>query len=68
VKVYRANSLKWQYFYPIQQGMPPVCRAILESLVDYVDQVLTSGASGDKSSLKQLFGMGVVGHDADFAR
>ena len=48
--------------------MPPVCRAILETLVDYVDRVLISGTSGEKSSLKQMFGMGIVRHDADFAR
>jgi len=48
--------------------MPSICRSILESLVDYVDRVLTAGTSGDKSSLKQMFGMGIVRHDSDFAR
>ncbi|KAH8599959.1 serine carboxypeptidase S28-domain-containing protein [Bisporella sp. PMI_857] len=57
----------WQYFWPIQQGMPQVCRVILETLVDYVDNVLTTGTSADKSSLKNMFGMGIVGHDTDFA-
>ena len=36
--------------------------------MEYVDRVLISGNSGEKSSLKQMFGLGIVRQDADFAR
>ena len=64
----KLTKLQWQYFYPIQDGMPPVCRTILETLVDYIDGVLTTGSMADKRSLKSMFGMSIVNHDSDFAR
>ncbi|KUJ11410.1 uncharacterized protein LY89DRAFT_624714 [Mollisia scopiformis] len=58
----------WGYFYPIQQGMPANCSKDISTVISHVDSVLANGSSSDKLALKQMFGLGTVEHDSDFAR
>lgn len=57
----------WQYFYPVQQGMPANCSKDVTLVIDHVDQVLTTGSTADKTALKTMFGLQDVEHDDDFA-
>jgi hypothetical protein len=61
-------SLQWQYFAPVQQGMPRNCSKDVSLVIDYVDEVLINGSEANKTSLKTLFGLEAVEHDDDFAR
>ena len=47
--------------------MPKNCSADIQKVVDHVDKTLLLGQSKDKQSLKDLFGLGGVAHDDDFA-
>lgn len=57
----------WQYFYPVQQGMPANCSSDISLVINHVDQVLTNGTAAQKTALKTMFGLQDVQHDADFA-
>jgi hypothetical protein len=62
-----SDSQQWQYFYPVQQGMPKNCSKDVSLVVDYVDTILTTGSEADKLALKTKFGLQGVVHDDDFA-
>ncbi|KAI5925213.1 putative serine peptidase [Camillea tinctor] len=47
----------WQYFYPIQQGMPQNCTQDYAAIIDYVDGILSNGSAKEQSDLKELFGL-----------
>ncbi|KAI0095404.1 peptidase S28 [Daldinia grandis] len=47
----------WQYFDPIQQGMPKNCSEDYAAIIDHVDKVFTNGSESDTAALKQLFGL-----------
>ncbi|KAK6087654.1 serine carboxypeptidase S28 [Seiridium cupressi] len=57
----------WQYFYPIQQGMPKNCSIDYEAIVDYVDSVFINGTEDDKLALKAQFNLEDLAHDDDAA-
>ncbi|KKA19721.1 serine peptidase [Rasamsonia emersonii CBS 393.64] len=57
----------WQYFAPVQDGLPANCSKDLSRVVDYIDSVLQSGNATAKQQLKDLFGLGALEHDDDFA-
>ncbi|OJD29219.1 serine peptidase [Diplodia corticola] len=66
--VVEAISDFWQYFAPIQAGMPPNCSADLSLVIDHVDAVLANGTAADKAALKAPFGaLASLAHDDDFA-
>jgi hypothetical protein len=56
----------WQYFAPVQEGMPKNCSKDVSLVVDYIDEVLTTGSEADKTALKSMFGLEAVEHDDDF--
>ncbi|KAH6681003.1 putative serine peptidase [Halenospora varia] len=58
----------WEYFQPIQQGIPKACSNDIIAVISHVDTVLATGTDTDKQALKTMFGLGTVVHDADFAR
>jgi hypothetical protein len=62
-----SNSVQWQYFAPVQQGMPKNCSKDVSLVIDYIDNVLTTGTAANKTSLKTMFGLQDVQHDDDFA-
>lgn len=57
----------WQYFAPVQEGMPQNCSADVEKVIDYVDGVLETGTPAQIQRLKDTFGLGALEHDDDFA-
>ncbi|KAL1968061.1 hypothetical protein VTN77DRAFT_2191 [Rasamsonia byssochlamydoides] len=57
----------WQYFVTVQQGLPANCSKDVSLVVDYVDSILQSGNATAKQQLKDLFGLGELEHDDDFA-
>ncbi|KAK8099683.1 serine carboxypeptidase S28 [Apiospora kogelbergensis] len=57
----------WQYFQPIQDGMPKNCSSDYSAIIDYVDMVFTQGSSDDKAELKKMFGVDELEHDDDAA-
>jgi len=59
--------LKWQYFYPVQQGMAKNCSSDVTLVIDHIDQVLNNGTEDDISTLKEQFGLQGVEHNDDFA-
>ncbi|KEY70524.1 hypothetical protein S7711_02687 [Stachybotrys chartarum IBT 7711] len=58
----------WQYFYPIQQGMPRNCSSDFEAIIDHVDRVFTHGSRKEKLALKESFGVEELEHDDDAAQ
>lgn len=62
----RTRSFQWQYFVPIQEGMPKNCSKDLARLVEHVDRVLASGYEKTKQQLKDKFQVGSL-QDDDFA-
>ncbi|ETS84162.1 hypothetical protein PFICI_02187 [Pestalotiopsis fici W106-1] len=57
----------WEYFYPIQQGMPKNCSLDYEAIIDYVDSVFINGTEEEKTALKQQFLLEDLEHDDDAA-
>lgn len=56
----------WQYFAPVQQGMPANCSKDVSLVIDYVDDILINGNASAKKALKAKFGLATLEHDADF--
>ncbi|KAB8296041.1 hypothetical protein EYC80_008849 [Monilinia laxa] len=56
----------WQYFYPIQDGMPKNCSKDVSLVIDYMDDVLTYGNKSAVTALKTKFGLDFVEHNDDF--
>lgn len=57
----------WQYFYPVQQGMPSNCSKDVTLVVEHVDDVLSTGSEAEKLNLKIMFGLQNLTHDGDVA-
>lgn len=57
----------WQYFVPVQEGMPKNCSADITRVVEYVDHVGLNGTAEEQKSLKTMFGFGALEHYDDFA-
>ncbi|KAH7309745.1 endoprotease endo-Pro [Stachybotrys elegans] len=58
----------WQYFQPIQQGMPQNCSKDFSAIIDHIDKVFTRGSTKEKVALKELFGVQELDHDDDAAQ
>lgn len=56
----------WQYFMPIQEGMPKNCSQDMAHIIEHVDDVLTGDDEDAAQKLKDSFGLGDLEHD-DFA-
>lgn len=57
----------WQYFYPVQQGMPKNCSTDVSLVVDHIDSVYANGTLEEQQSLKTMFGLEDLEHYDDFA-
>ncbi|KAI1466238.1 peptidase S28 [Daldinia caldariorum] len=57
----------WQYFYPIQRGMPKNCSEDYAAIINYVDKVFVNGSQNETATLKQLFGLQDLAHLDDVA-
>lgn len=57
----------WQYYHPIQQGMPKNCSEDYTAIIDHVDKILTHGNRRDQDALKRMFGLQELAHLDDVA-
>ncbi|CAK7266705.1 hypothetical protein SEPCBS57363_002225 [Sporothrix epigloea] len=65
--VVHAISDFWQYHEPIKQGLPKNCSADSQLVIAHVNKVLEDGTPKDVQKLKDMFGMGPVEYNDDFA-
>ncbi|KAG8976894.1 hypothetical protein FRC05_002831 [Tulasnella sp. 425] len=56
----------WEYWEPIEEGMPKNCSADLSEAVAHIDKVLSNPTSKEAKALKRKFGLQVLAND-DFA-
>jgi len=56
----------WQYFQPVNDGMPKNCSKDLGRVIDHIDHVLASGSEKEKHDLKDMFGLADVTANDDF--
>ena len=61
-----AISDYWQYFAPVQEGMPTNCSKDLTLVIDYIDDVLMHGSANEQFALKAKFGLEALEHNDDF--
>lgn len=58
----------WQYFEPARLFGPPDCIKNTQLLIDVVDNILLNETNAEKvQSLKEVFGLGNITDDRDFA-
>jgi len=57
----------WAYFEPVRQHMPANCSADVQAVIAHVDEVLSGQNTTAISQLKDVFGLGGLGHSDDFA-
>ncbi|KAG9043360.1 Thymus-specific serine protease, partial [Tulasnella sp. UAMH 9824] len=57
----------WQYFKPIQKGMPESCMRSLTVAIKEVTEVLRHGSDCEKYKLKKSFGLWALEDDGDLA-
>ncbi|KAG9235889.1 putative serine protease K12H4.7 [Amylocarpus encephaloides] len=55
----------WQYFTPVQEGMPKNCSKDISLVIDYMDKVFRGGKPAEKQALKDKFGLGALEHPED---
>jgi hypothetical protein len=60
-----ANLFQWQYFVPIQQGMPKNCSKDVNLVIEYMDHVFTHGNESEQLALKKKFGLEYLKHGDD---
>ncbi|CAJ2513734.1 Uu.00g018530.m01.CDS01 [Anthostomella pinea] len=56
----------WEYFTPIEAGLPRNCSADVKRVIRHIDTVLASNDTDDITTLKTRFGLAALEHD-DFA-
>ncbi|PVH89666.1 putative serine protease K12H4.7 [Cadophora sp. DSE1049] len=55
----------WQYFTPVQEGMPKNCSKDITAVVEYMDDVFMHGKESEKLALKAQFGLESLDHYDD---
>ena len=63
--IHLADCWKWQYFTPVQDGMPKNCSKDVNAVVDYMDYVFTHGTAYEQLVLKMRFGLEALEHGDD---
>ncbi|KAG8950849.1 hypothetical protein FRC04_007081 [Tulasnella sp. 424] len=63
----QADGDFWEYWEPVEQGMPWNCSSDLTTAMTYIDGILATGNSSEVKSLKGLFGLSSLKND-DFGR
>ena len=64
--VVEAISNYWEYFVPVQEGMPKNCSKDVSLVIDHMDNVLMHGTAQEAHALKAMFKMESVEHNDDF--
>lgn len=57
----------WQYFVPIQEGMPVNCSKDVSLVIEYIDFLYVIGDTQKQQEVKEMFGLGALEHYDDFA-
>ncbi|KAL7794264.1 peptidase S28 [Trichoderma ceciliae] len=57
----------WRYFEQVKLAMPKNCTADYAQIIQHIDQVLLGSNDKAKGELKNLFGLGNLEHNEDFA-
>lgn len=57
----------WEYWVPVQQGLPQNCSQDLQRIVAHVDDTIATENQSAITELKDLFGLAAVEHNGDFA-
>jgi hypothetical protein len=47
----------WQYFVPVQEGMPKNCSTDISLVIAHIDSVFETGTEDEKCALKDMFGL-----------
>jgi hypothetical protein len=58
-------NAQWQYFSPVQEGMPKNCSKDVGLVVEYMDHVFNTGTDAEKLALKTKFGLESIEHNDD---
>ncbi|KAG8950856.1 hypothetical protein FRC04_007088 [Tulasnella sp. 424] len=58
-----ASGNFWEYWKPIEDGMPKNCTSDLTAAVAHVDQVMSKGTPDEINALKENFGMKALAND-----
>lgn len=58
---------QWQYFTPVQAGMPKNCSADVSLAIEYIDGILMGDDAAAITALKTKFALGDLEHNDDFA-
>ena len=61
-----AISNYWEYFVPVQEGMPMNCSKDVNLVIEHMDNVLTTGTEEEIYQLKSKFGLEDIVHSNDF--
>ncbi|SMR61681.1 unnamed protein product [Zymoseptoria tritici ST99CH_3D1] len=56
----------WQYYVPIQHGMPQNCSKDASALIDHMDDILLRGSKEDITALKARFNFESLPYNDDF--
>lgn len=59
----QADGDFWEYFLPVQEGMPQNCSSDLSAAVAYIDNALATGTPSAQTELKTSFGLGNLTND-----
>jgi hypothetical protein len=62
----QAVSDYWTYFLPMQEAMAKNCSKDISLVIDYMDNILTTGSRDEQHALKARFSMQDVAHNDDF--
>jgi hypothetical protein len=57
----------WQYFNPIQEGMPKNCSKDISLVIDHIDSIGMNGTKEQQKALQSMFGLEGLEHFDDFA-
>jgi hypothetical protein len=57
----------WNYFEPVEKGMPRNCSADVHLVIDHMEDVFANGTPEEKKAFKTEFGLDLLEHDDDVA-
>ncbi|GAB7347161.1 hypothetical protein MBLNU459_g3279t1 [Dothideomycetes sp. NU459] len=56
----------WEYFVPVQEGMPANCSKDVSLVIDHIDSVFLNGTAAEQYELKKMFGLQDLEYGDDF--
>ena len=62
----QAISNYWEYFVPVQEGMPKNCSKDVNLVINHMDNIIATGSEAEICALKTKFGLQDIEHNDDF--